>query len=79
MIWHASIVETENGVVKLVGSFEDSTIIIRANGYEMYKKPVNLWRQQEILAEDILNQYGGKIRQCESKIPVLVKAGRVKV
>lgn len=79
MIWYMNTIETESGDVKLVGSFEDSTIIIKANNHEMYKKPVNLWRQQEVLAEDILNQYGGKIRQCEDKIPILIKAGRIKI
>lgn len=77
MIWYDNTIDVDGQEVRVQGIFEDSTIKIIAEGHILYQKHVNFWRYQDILAEDILEQYRGMVLKCERKLPQLIKAGKI--
>lgn len=85
MNWYENHYHIEDAIVTLTGSFEESKIIISTNiklGSSnefsiLYEKPVNMWVDQEILAEDILSRYQGMIKKCEKKLSTLVQRAKL--
>jgi hypothetical protein len=85
MKWYEKQYDIEGTTVCLLGTFIDSEIKISAlikiepqpdlefKIVEMFVKPVNMWAHQEILAEDVLAKYIGKIKKCENNLPSLVE------
>lgn len=73
----------------IVGTFEESEVAISAIikvsddpveflVKKLYSKSVTMWAHQEILAEDILNKYMGKIKKAEDNLPMLVEKERLR-
>lgn len=86
MKWYEKTYNINGTEVLLEGSFEESTIRIVASFWVdpddvaggmawkcLFEKPVNMWAHQEILAEDVLAKYIGKIKKCENNLPSLVE------
>ena len=86
MKWYEKNHDVNGTPVTIEGTFTDSTIKIiaiieidssdPANGFrykELYNKPVNMWFHQEVIAEDILAKYQGKIIKLENNLHTLVE------
>ncbi len=82
MKWYEKQYNINNALVTLTGTFEDSEIKIDAliqtkdgssNLQTIYKKPINMWVYQDIIAEDVLAKYQGMIKKCEQKLPILIE------
>jgi hypothetical protein len=78
VIWYDNYIDIDDRSYHVQGTFDESMLRITIEGEVFYQKPINLWRHQEILAEDILQQYQGMVLKYEKKLPQLVKAGRFK-
>lgn len=79
MIWYINTLNINGSEINVVGDFVDSTISIRVNGKPFFEKIVNQWAHYEILAEDVYDKYRGKIKKIESKIPDMIKTGKLEV
>lgn len=82
MKWYERHYTIEDVEVALTGIFVESQIIISATiGGEtlkqLYRKHVNMWAYQEVLAEDILHKYQGMIRKSEKQLPILVEKFKI--
>lgn len=78
MKWYEGRYTVDDVEVILSGIFVESQIIISAmiggeTLKQLYRKHVNMWAYQEILAEDVLNKYQGMIKKCEKQLPILVE------
>lgn len=79
MKWYDNEIEVDGGSVTIQGVIEDSVLKITVNDAVKFQKELNMWAYQEILAEDVLAKYEGKIRKIESKIPDWIATGRLVV
>ncbi len=88
MQWYHNELIIDGIQVDVDGYFEDSTIRI-ASTYaietedeikyyrlDTFEKPVHMWAYQDVLAEDILYKYLGKVKKIESKLPHILRAKR---
>lgn len=77
MKWYDNEIEVDGGVVAVQGVIEDAVLKIKVNDDVKFRKELNMWAYQEIIAEDVLAKYEGKIRKIESKIPDWIATGRL--
>lgn len=77
MIWYTNELEIDDKIVSVLGTIKDSVLMITVNNEVKFQKPLNMWAYQEILPEDVLIKYEGKIRKIESKIPDWIATGRL--
>ena len=86
MQWYTNDLTIDGIPITIEGTYEDSTIRITAileldptditNGYShqcLFEKPVNMWSYQDVLIEDILCKYIGKIKKIEHNLSTLVQ------
>jgi len=77
MKWYGEKINIDDRSFTIIGTLEDSVVRITVNDKVFFEKPINMWAYQEILAEDVLRRYEGKVRKIEQKIPDWIKSGKI--
>lgn len=77
MEWYSNELNIDDRSILVRGIIEDSILQILVDNQVHFRKELNMWSYQEILPEDVLAKYEGKIRKIESKIPDWIAVGRL--
>ena len=67
----------DNSTIRIVSTYDIETEDeIKYYRLDTFEKPIQMWAYQDVLAEDILHKYLGKVKKIESKLPQVLRAKR---
>ena len=77
MKWYENEIKIDDRTILLEGVFDGSTVLIKADDKILYKKHFTAWQFEDVLAEDILRKFQGKVAKIEDQLDSLVKTGKL--